>query len=327
MVAASVTAMPDLVPPPLPLPAGFERHHAGATSQRAALLHLASAAEAEQSWPALTEYFLALGRTDVPMARLTEGHVDALRILDQAGTKPVSGAAYGVWASRSRASGIAAHRNGDTWVLDGTLKFASGAGVVDRALVPVWPSPDVHVLLDLEVGDWTFDTEVWRTRAMEQSRSHQVTLTGFMADAIEIGPPNFYLERPGFFPGGIGVAAVWVGGAARICDLLALAVPSRTPTQVTRFGRLRTHLATATAIVREAALRLGDTPSEHLRVVSTLARAGVAQAVREVLAEARTLAGPAGLAFDEDLTRTVDDLAMFVAQQNEDGDAQWLGGL
>ena len=83
----------------------------------------------------------------------------------------------------------------------------------------------------------------------------------------------------------------------------------------------------ATAIVREAALRLTDTPGEQLRAVSTLARAGVAQAVREVLAEARTLAGPAGLAFDEDLTRTVDDLAMFVAQQNEDGDAQWLGGL
>ncbi len=130
---------------------------------------------------------------------------------------------------------------------------------------------------------------------MEQSRSHQVTLTGFVTDATEVGPPDFYLERPGFFPGGVGVAAVWVGGAARICDLLALAVPRRTPTQVTRFGRL--------------------------------ARAGVAQAVRELLTDVRTLAGPAGLAFDEDLTRTVDDLAMFVAQQNEDGDAQWLGGL
>ena len=327
MVAAPVTAMPDLVPPPLQLPGGYQRHHADTTSQRTAILHLASGTEVDHSWPTLTEYFLALGRTDVPMARLTEGHVDALRILDQAGTKPVPGAAYGVWASRSRASGIAARRTGDRWVLDGTLKFASGAGVVDRALVPVWPSPEVHALLDLEVHDWTFDTDAWRTRAMEQSRSHQVTLTGFVTDATEVGPPGFYLERPGFFPGGVGVAAVWAGGAARICDLLALAVPRRTPTQVTRFGRLRTHLATATAIVRETASRLPDVPTDRLRVVSTLARAGVAQAVREVLAEARTLAGPAGLAFDEDLTRTVDDLAMFVAQQNEDGDAQWLGGL
>ena len=327
MVAVPLIAMPDLVPPPLPLPAGFDRHHANATSQRTAMLHLASGTEADQSWPMLTEYLLALGRTDVPMARLTEGHVDALRILDQAGTKPMPGAAYGVWASRSRATGISARRNGDRWVLDGTLKFASGAGVVDRALVPVWPSPDVHELLDLEVRDWTFDTEAWRTRAMEQSRSHQVTLTGLVTDAIEVGPPDFYLDRPGFFPGGVGVAAVWVGGAARVCDLLALAVPRRTPAQATRFGRLRTHLATAAAIVREASLRLMGTPDEQLRAVSTLARAGVAHAVRELLADARTLAGPAGLAFDEDLTRTVDDLAMFVAQQNEDGDAYWLGGL
>src|SRR4029079_7948723 len=132
MVAAPVTAMPDLVPPPLHLPAGYERHHADASSQRTAILHLASGDEPDQSWPALTEYLLALGRTDVPLARLTEGHVDSLRILDQAGTKPVPGAAYGVWASRSRSSGIAARRNGDRWVLGGTLRFASGAGVVDR---------------------------------------------------------------------------------------------------------------------------------------------------------------------------------------------------
>jgi alkylation response protein AidB-like acyl-CoA dehydrogenase len=263
------------------------------------------------------------------MARLTEGHVDALRILDEAGTKPVPGAAYGVWASRSRASGLAARRRGDRWVLDGTLRFASGAGVVDHALVPAWLAHDIHVLLDLEVRDWAFDTDAWRTRAMEQSRSHQVTLTEFATEATEIGGPGFYLGRRGFFPGGVGVAAVWAGGAARIGDLLADVVPAprRTPMMVARFGRLRTQLATAAAIVRETAPRLADTRAEDLRAVATLARAGVAHAVRGVLDEARTLAGPAGLAFDEDLTRAVDDLAMFVAQQNEDGDAQWLGGL
>ena len=113
------------------------------------------------------------------------GHVDALRILDQAGTKPVPGAAYGVWASRSRSSGIAARRNGDRWILDGTLRFASGAGVVDRALVPVWPSRDVHVLLDLEVRDWTFDTEVWRTRAYGDFWSYCLLAEGAVDIACE----------------------------------------------------------------------------------------------------------------------------------------------
>lgn len=41
----------------------------------------------------------------------------------------------------------------------------------------------------------------------------------------------------------------------------------------------------------------------------------------------RILAGPAGLAFDEPLTRAIDDLAMFVAQQGVDSDAHYLGTL
>lgn len=319
----------DLLPAPLSLPPDLDPHHATPTTQRATVLSLAEQVPADDPWPSLLEHLMSLGRTDIPLARLTEGHVDALRILDQAGAKPVPGAAYGVWASRSQATGIAARRDGDLWVLDGTLRFASGAGVVDRALVPVWPEPDVHVLLDLDVSGWTFDPGTWRTRAMEQSRSHQATLTELRTAATEVGPPGFYLDRPGFFPGGVGVAAVWAGGAARIADVLAVAVPEsrRSPAQVVRFGRLRTRVATAAAVVRDSAGRLGEGTVEDLRVTSTYARAGVADAVRGVLAEARTVAGPAALAFDEDLTRAIDDLAMFVAQQNEDGDAQWLGGL
>lgn len=324
-----MSTSPDLLPAALPLPPDLDRHHPAPATQRTAVLALAGRMPAAESWPALLGHLMALGRTDVPLARLTEGHVDALRILDQAGAAPVPGAAYGVWASRSRDTGIAGCREGGDWVLDGTLRFASGAGVIDRALVPVWPEPDVHVLLDLDVSGWEFDTDAWRTRAMELSRSHQVTLAGLRTAATVVGPPGFYLGRPGFFPGGVGVAAVWVGGAARVADLLAAAVPvaRRSPAQVARFGRLRTALATASAIVRDAAGRLDEGSVEELRVTSTYARAGVADAVRAVLAQARTVAGPAALAFDEDLTRAVDDLAMFVGQQNEDGDALWLGGL
>lgn len=319
----------DVVPAPGVLPSGYQRHASSPADQRAAIAALAAGADGVlQDWPALVEYLMALGRTDVPLARLVEGHVDALRIHCQAGTDPVANAVYGVWASRSRVSGLSGRREGATWVLGGTLKFASGAGILDRALVPVWLDGGEHVLLDLDVSSWTFDESRWVSRAMEQSRSHQIVLADDRVEAAEIGGPGFYLGRPGFFPGGVGVAAVWAGCAARVADLVEAAVPAerRTTGQAVRLGQVRTDLAVAAALCRDAAWRMPGLQPGAARTAATLVRAGVAGSVRRILSDARLLAGAAGLAFDEDLTRAVDDLSLYIAQHNADGDAEWLGG-
>ncbi|MDO5495637.1 MAG: acyl-CoA dehydrogenase [bacterium] len=290
-------------------------------SQREAILNLAGQADwVSLSWPDFLEALIALGRTDITLSRLTEGHVDALRILHQAGAEPEAGALYGVWASRSGGTGLSARPSASGWHLSGRLMFASGAGVLDRALVTAWPDDETHVLLDARVRDWPFDTTQWHTRAMEFSRSHRVQLDQEV-EARQVGEENFYLDRWGFFPGGVGVAAVWAGGAARVLDLLG---DQDQGAKRVRFGRAQADLAAALAVVRQAGVALEERPADPQRL-ATLARAGVAAAVRRVLDEARAIAGPAGLAFDEDLTRAVDDLALYVAQQNADSDAHYLG--
>lgn len=309
-----------VAPPPLHLP--DDLRDPSPVTQRAAISLLAAQAPwISLDWPGFLEHLLRLGRTDIPLSRLTEGHVDALRILNQAGAAPCPDSVYGVWASRSGGTGLTARHDGDAWHLSGKLVFASGAGVLDRALVTAWPDDDTHVLLDAHVEDWPFDSTDWRSRAMEYSRTHRVDLDG-RVDARRIGPDSFYLDRWGFFPGGVGVAAVWAGGAARVLDLVGEAT---TPPKLLRLGRARTELATALALVRQTGLDLETCP-EDPRLLSTLCRAGVAAAVRRILDDVRAIAGPAGLAFDEPLTRAVDDLAMYVSQQNADGDATYLGG-
>ena len=79
------------------------------------------------SWSALVEGLLQVGVTDIPLGRLVEGHVDALRILGQAGSSldPTTGTASGPPgppAPASRPSPRATLR------LNGTIRFASGAG-------------------------------------------------------------------------------------------------------------------------------------------------------------------------------------------------------
>ncbi|MCW2811370.1 MAG: hypothetical protein JWP61_1828, partial [Friedmanniella sp.] len=249
----------------------------------------------------------------------------------------VEGALYGIWASRSGATGVRVRPDGDDLVLDGVLRFASGAGVIDRSLVPVWTTDEHHLLVDLDVSALPVDAAGWQSGAMTVSRTHTVTLVDVRAPArAVVGPVDFYLDRPAFLPGGVGVAAVWAGGLARLVDTVLGWLRRSTPVMDVRLGRLRTHLVLATAAARQAGLRLDGllTPDGSLREpggadllapVCTEARAAVAQTVRLALEDARAVAGAAGLAFDAALTHAVDDLGLYTAQQPADADAETLG--
>lgn len=323
------------LPEPLDLPAGHARDDESPAALAAAVRHLGVQRDwTGLSWPELVTALEALGRTDIPLSRLTEGHVDALRIHAEAGTAPSDGCLYGVWASRSRGTGIRADRTSGGWHLTGTLRFASGAGLLDRALVPVWLDEETSVLLDLPVADWPVDASAWQTGAMRLSHSHTIHLDQAVPTeaATQLGGPGFYLGRAGFFPGGVGVAAVWVGGAARVADLVWQHVGARVPSPAVqlRLGHLRTELVAAAAAVEAAAARLaagGVTEPGAPQVLATETRAVVGASVRRLLEQARSLAGPAGLALDGPLTRAIDDLDLYVRQQSTDGDALLLGGL
>src|ERR1700723_65829 len=71
---------------------------------------------------------------DLSLARLVEGHVDALAILEEAGHEPGSGATYGVWAARKSAGGTTARLTAGGWRLTGEKPFCSGSTRIDRAL-------------------------------------------------------------------------------------------------------------------------------------------------------------------------------------------------
>lgn len=312
-------------------------------------------------WPELLDGLTALGRTDIPFARLAEGHIDALRILRQAGRDPVPGALYGVWASRSGGGGLSATEEIGEWRLSGSVPFASGSGLLDRALVtaalqpptpqrarPAEPSPaapeapkpaaaqPIQLLLDVSVRDWSPDPASWPTTAMAASRSFTVEVPdrSVPADA-QVGPPDFYLGRPGFFPGGVGVAAVWAGGGARVADLVAcfICASPKDPDQTTRnqLGRLSIEVAAANSLVVFGGLRLAGLHAavsqdrNALQRLSTEVRAGVGAAVRRLLEIARGLAGPAGLGHDGELSSAIADLDLYVRQQHSDRDAEYLG--
>lgn len=324
------------LPPSIDIPAGYNRADPSAVAQAELIRALVDGTPwREVGYGRLVESLLALGRTDVVTARLCEGHVDAERILGQAGTAPRRGALYGVWASRSHATGVSGARVGDAVRLDGTIRFASGAGVIDRALVPVWLDAGTHLLADLAIDGLAAAEPGWASNAMRASHSHTLTVAGVEVSVDDIvGDEGFYLGRPGFFPGGVGVAAVWLGGAARVVDLCLAQVRSApvSPTRVARLGRMRVDLSVAASALRQSAARIDEllsgsttVPVGELQAISTETRGGVADAVERILAHARVVAGAAGFAFDAALSQAIHDLDLYVLQRNQDADAGWLG--
>lgn len=285
-------------------------------------------------WPELLDRLAALGRADAVLGRLGEGHVDALRILRQAGAEPVPGALYGVWASRSRGGGLKATAVEGGWTLEGTLPFASGVGIADRALVTALVH-DGQVLLDCAVDDWEVADDGWYTSAMAGSRSWALRPSAArVPDADVVGGRDFYLDRPWFLPGGVGVAAVWWGAAVRVHDLTVPQVQrAADPPQVSAvlLGRMRTELAAAGSALQVAgrlfdgAERSGELDVAALQRLSTETRAVVADAVHRLLDSARQLAGPAGLARDAAWGPSIEDLDLYVRQQHHYRDAESLG--
>ena len=99
----------EAIPPPRSLPETYDRYHPDVASERAVVASLVEGSDwAALSWPDVVDELISLGRTDIPLARLSEGHVDALRILDQASAQPEPDDLYGVWASRSDGTGVSA---------------------------------------------------------------------------------------------------------------------------------------------------------------------------------------------------------------------------
>ena len=297
----------------------------GADRMRDGLVTVTQRGDATWTGPLdeLVAALVAVARVDLTLARLVEGHADALRILDQAGRSPGAGV-YGVWASRSAGTGVRAEIVDGGAHLRGELRFASGIGLIDRALVPGWVDEDHHLLFDIDAGTATVDESTWRTAAMDASRSFTVALD---VDGGEpIGPTDFYLQRPGFVVGGLCVAAVWTGGLQQVLDLVTSGIRAFRPSahQLRRIGVMEQARWQA-QVAMEAAVQAVTTERAGWADAVAHARTAVATGCDEVVDQAAKVVGPGGLSRNGRLARAIADLGIYVRQHHTDLELEQAG--
>ena len=265
-----------------------------------------------------------LGRDDLAVARLAEGHTDAVAIPAEAGRTAEAGALYGVWAARPGGTGASLRSS----VLEGTVRFCSGAHLVDRALV-VADSGDGRVLVDVAVDPpWARpDPDSWNTPAMAAADTLDVWFGRVpVAPSDVVGGTDWYVRRPGFAIGGGGVAAVWWGGAAGLLDR-ALDHLGASPDahQLAHVGELGAQLAAMDALLDRVAAEIDADPlGDHALRVARV-RCAVERTVRDVLDRVPRTLGPVPLSGDADLARTLADLGIYIRQHHGERDHAALG--
>jgi alkylation response protein AidB-like acyl-CoA dehydrogenase len=161
-----------------------------------------------QRWAVLA----AAGERNLTVARVLEAHSDALAILAEAGELVPDGT-WGVFAAEAPGCRLEARESDGRAVLTGVKPWCSLAAQLDSALVTAHAGTQRGLFrVSLRHPSVTADSpDAWVARGLRTVTSAAVRFDGTPAQPV--GGPGWYLTRPGFAWGGMGVAACWHGGA------------------------------------------------------------------------------------------------------------------
>ncbi len=285
---------------------------------------------------ALLRALYAVGRADLPLGRLFEGHVDAQQIIGRYGSPALRcevaelarlGAAFGVWNADLAGEPLRLEKAR----LTGGKAFASGAGILSHALVTADAEDGRRlVLLDLAATAPEIDRSWWRVVGMQRSETHLVRWADAAIDpAALVGAPGDYAREPWFSGGALRFVAVQAGGVAglfdRVRDHLVEAGRAEDPHQAGRLADLFVCADLAAAAVRTAAAAwpAGCDPVRLAQVAA--ARLQVAQLAETAISIAQQAVGLQGMFRAHPLSAAMTDLTVYLRQPAPDAQRMRVG--
>jgi len=289
-----------------------------------------------------------LGWGSLAVGRVYEGHINALQLISLFGTAEQAAAAaaeardkqklFAVWNTQG-ANGIHLEPLADGGVrLRGAKLYTSGAGWVDRAIVPgALPDGGWQIcVVPMDQVTTTIDRSVWRPLGMRASASYLTDFTGVeLGPEALIGPPGAYHRQPWFSGGAIRFAAVQLGGAAALFDAARteLRTLGRTddPFQRARAGEAATLLEGGQLWLRGAAALLDTLPqafsaepapspaiTAQIMAHANLTRTAIADACVRIIELVERSVGMRGLLQPHPIERIGRDLTLYLRQPAPD---------
>ncbi|MCT0202812.1 acyl-CoA dehydrogenase family protein [Synechococcus sp. CS-603] len=274
-----------------------------------------------QRWQALAE----VGANDLSLAKVYEGHTDALAILAEH-HGPIGQGIWAVWAAetpQSRVKFLAGKHGG---ALYGTKAWCSGAALADSALMTAWTQDEQPILVALQLRQpgLRIETQQWNAVGMSATESATVILNG--VPAVAVGGQGEYGGRPGFWQGGAGIAAVWYGATVAIAKALATSSKvASDPHAAAHLGAMDSTLRAARALLIETATWIDTHPMADTKSAALRVRATVESTANDVLQRTGRALGPGLLCSDAIHAQRCADLPVFLRQSHAEHDLAALG--
>ncbi len=288
-----------------------------------------------------------IGRGNLAVGRIYEGHVNALQIIQTFGTQAQKELyacdardrhkIFGVWNAEAE-DGVKLHplENG-RYRLAGSKTFCSGSGFIDRPFVPgMLPDGSWQLcIVPMEQVETVSDPAWWQPSGMKATASFKVDFSGVELDqASLIGQPGDYFRQPWLTTGVIRFAAVQLGGAEALFDATREYLQSlkRTsdPYQQERLGRMAIALESGNLWLQGAAERVKnyaplfggdpDLPSsdhpkaDQLVGYANMVRTAIEQICIEMMQLCERSVGTRGLLPPHPAERVIRDLTLYLRQ-------------
>ncbi len=295
-----------------------------------------------------------IGRGNLAVGRLYEGHVNALQLIQTFGT-PQQVERYGHDARRHKVFGVwnaedaqgvkVVPLGGGRYRLEGAKTFCSGSGFVDRPFVN-GALPDgtwQMCIVPMDEVVTGVDPSWWQPSGMKATASYRIDFSGVeLSDQDLIGQPGDYFRQPWLTAGVTRFAAVQLGGAEALFNLTRefLQAECRTehPYQQERLGQMAIALESGCLWLRGVADMVaaydpqfgGDPAVAHLEAdklvaYASMVRTAIEQICIDMMQRCQRSVGTRGLLPPLAMERVIRDLTLYLRQPAYDAAVSGAG--
>ncbi|GAP98765.1 acyl-CoA dehydrogenase/oxidase domain protein [Leptolyngbya sp. NIES-2104] len=285
-----------------------------------------------------------IGRGNLAIGRIYEGHVNAVQLIQTFGTpNQIDRYAadvrdrhkiFGVWNAEDADSLKIIPLDNGNYRLEGCKTFASGSGYVDRPFVN-GTLPDGRwqmCIVPMDEVATIADPSWWQPSGMRATASYKVDFTGVeLPKTALIGQPNDYYRQPWLTTGVVRFAAVQLGGAEALFDearqFLHSLERTQDPYQEERFGKMAIALESGNLWLQGAAETIANyapifAGSPHqvqpdsikLIAYANMVRTAIEQICLDVMQLVQRSVGTRGLLPPTAIDRMNRDLTLYLRQ-------------
>ncbi len=270
-----------------------------------------------------------VGRANLSLGRIFEGHINALLLIDRYGgdaarekldASLASGKLFGVWNTEPP-PGMTLEPAGPGWRLTGSKSYATGAGHLDFAIITARLPDGAKQMLVMPVGEQRerAHPESWKVSGMRATVSGTHDFSGLEVESqMLLGHPGDYEREPMFTAGAWRFTAVQLGGIEalmqKLRDHLVEGPGAKDPIHRARFAGAVASARTAFQWVREAARRTELNPGPLAGPFVLMTRGIVEDAALDVIDAVQRSVGTRAFFSGNAVDRMIRDLQLYLRQ-------------